>query len=497
MRWIFWLYCVNTFFLLVVAIREARRPTQALTWLTVGFVLPILGFVGYFITSNPLRIRRERQTPLYSEADKLPDSFSRSSSVIAQSLHQFTVHGLRSTQVQVLTNGSETFARLMESLHDAQRTIDLEYYIFRHDGIGSRMTDLLIERAREGVRIRFIRDGWASRKFPRSEITRMTDAGIECRTMFPVRFPWVLSTLNYRDHCKIVVIDGREAFTGGINVGDEYLGLNPNIGFWRDTHLRVIGEVQSDLQDIFDAHWEIASPERILLRRGSERPQHRLRSIEAPRIAAHSRLSTAWDVELATLDGATEAELSTARLPHAYVQTLEGDPEIPTQIIRQAYFTCITQAEKTIDITTPYFIPDADIIMAIKTAVARGVRVRLLVPHRVVPGVVGPASRTYYGELVEAGVHIYLYDKGMLHAKVMTIDGELSIVGAANYDMRSFRLDYEVCEVIYNIEVARGLIEQFNRDVSDSIPLRVEDVQRRSASQRIREQAARLLSPLL
>ncbi|WAH35892.1 phospholipase D-like domain-containing protein [Alicyclobacillus dauci] len=481
--------------MLVVAIREARRPAQALTWLTVGFVLPILGFVGYLITSNPLRIRRERLTSPYNESDKLPDSFSRSSSVIAHSLRQFSVHGLKTSRVQVLTNGSETFATLMESLHNAQRTIDLEYYIFRHDGIGSRMTELLIERAREGVRIRFIRDGWASRKFPRSEIARMMDAGIECRTMFPLRFPWVLSTLNYRDHCKIVVIDGREAFTGGINAGDEYLGLNPNIGFWRDTHLRIVGEVQSDLQDIFDAHWKIASPERVLLRRGSERAQYRLRNIEAP-IAAHSRLSTAWNTEIATFGGTSETELSTER-PYAYVQTLEGNPEIPTQIVRQAYFTCVTQADKTIDITTPYFIPDADIIMAIKTAVARGVRVRLLVPHRVVPGVVGPASRTYYGELVEAGVHIYLYDKGMLHAKVMTIDGELSIVGAANYDMRSFRLDYEVCEVVYNVDVARGLTEQFNRDVSNSIPLRIEDLQRRSVPQRIREQAARLLSPLL
>jgi phosphatidylserine/phosphatidylglycerophosphate/cardiolipin synthase-like enzyme len=190
---------------------------------------------------------------------------------------------------------------------------------------------------------------------------------------------------------------------------------------------------------------------------------------------------------------------NTEELQKAYVQTLEGNPGIPTQVIRQAYFICLTQATQTIDITTPYFVPDADIIMAIKTAVARGVRVRLLVPRQMdfTTVIVGAASRTYYGELLEAGVHIYLYNKGVLHAKLMIIDGEIAEVGAANYDMRSFRLDYEVCEVLYSADVARQLTEQFERDLTDSVPLRIEDLRQRSRSQRILEQGARLLSPLL
>jgi phosphatidylserine/phosphatidylglycerophosphate/cardiolipin synthase-like enzyme len=186
-------------------------------------------------------------------------------------------------------------------------------------------------------------------------------------------------------------------------------------------------------------------------------------------------------------------------LHKAYVQTLEGNPGIPTQVIREAYFICLTLATKTVDITTPYFVPDADIIMAIKTAVARGVRVRLLIPSQMDLStvVVGAASRTYYGELLEAGVHIYLYKKGVLHAKQMIIDGEIAEVGAANYDMRSFRLDYEVCEFIYSVDVARQLTEQFERDLTYSMRLRIEDLQQRSRSQRILDQGARLLSPLL
>jgi cardiolipin synthase len=179
------------------------------------------------------------------------------------------------------------------------------------------------------------------------------------------------------------------------------------------------------------------------------------------------------------------------------VQTFEGNPGISTQVIREAYFICLTQATKTVDITTPYFVPEADIIMALKTSVARGVRVRLLVPHHVIPKIAGHASRTYYGELLEAGVHIYMYQKGMLHAKLMVIDNEIAEVGSANYDLRSYRLNYEVCEFLYSADVARELTEQFDRDLTNSSVLRLEELLQRPISQRILDQAARLLSPLL
>lgn len=210
--------------------------------------------------------------------------------------------------------------------------------------------------------------------------------------------------------------------------------------------------------------------------------------------------SAEWGTELSTVDGTVVDDVpNTVKLKQAYVQTLEGNPGIPTQVIREAYFICLTQATQTIDITTPYFVLDADIIMALKTAVARGVRIKLLVPLKFDPTtvIVGAASRTYYGELLEAGVHIYLYKKGMLHAKLMIIDGEIAEIGAANYDMRSFRLDYEVCEFIYSADVARELTEQFERDLNDSVPLSIEDLLLRSRSQRILDQGARLLSPLL
>jgi cardiolipin synthase A/B len=506
--WIVGLYLLNTFFMLVVLIREVRRPVRALTWLTVGHVLPVIGFGLYLIASSPVRIKQAIPTSPNNGSDTLPDSFSRSASVIAQALRKLTVNGLRSARVQVLTNGVETYEKLIKSVQNAEKTIDLEYYIYRDDQIGRRITDLLIERAAAGVKVRFLRDGWGSRQFPRREIIRMMDAGIECRTLFPVRFPWLRSTLNYRDHCKIVVIDGKEAFTGGINIGDEYTGFQPNVGFWRDTHVRMVGEIAVDLQAIFNAHWNISSPERMKKRtRWNTKTKNTRKPFQGPRYKSNisspcaASLST-WSVELgAELSSmnsiGVNAAPSTKALQKAYVQTLQGNPGIPIQIIRQAYFICLTQATKTIDITTPYFVPDADIIMALKTSVTRGVRVRLLVPRHVDHKIVGAASRTYYGELLEAGVHIYLYDKGVLHAKLMTIDGDIAVVGAANYDMRSFRLDFEVSEVLYSADVAREITEQFERDLTDSVSLRIEDLLHRTLSQRILEQGARLFSSLL
>ncbi len=496
LEWIFYLYLLNAFLILFIAIWEVRRPAKALNWIIVVLVLPVIGFWLYLSISNPKLIHRKRLTSTQNEPDKLPDTYSGSASVIADALRHYTVHGLRVGQVQVFNTGIAKYEQLIKSLQKAQKTIDLEYYIYRDDQIGNLITELLIEKAVNGVQVRFIRDGWGSKKFPRQRILQMIEAGIECRTIFPLRFPWILSNWNYRDHCKIVTVDEKKAFTGGMNVGYEYTGLNPKVGFWRDTHLQIIGEASADLQTVFDVHWNIAVPERIKSKTNLETKSDVTKTNPIGRVDL-SRWSAELGSELSTIDGKVMDIYPTGTLHKAYIHTLEGNPGIPTPVIRQAYFICITQATKTIDITTPYFIPETDIIMALKTAVARGLRVRLLVPRHVDQKIVGFASRTYYGELIEAGVQIYQYDKGMLHAKVMIIDEEIAEVGAANYDMRSFRLNYEVCQVLYSVDVAKELTHQFELDLNDSVPLRIEDLLQRSLTERIIEQGARLLSPLL
>ncbi|KAF0818494.1 Cardiolipin synthase, bacterial type ClsA [Bacillus sp. ZZV12-4809] len=502
MEWIYFLYLLNTVFILYIAIWEVRRPSKALNWIVIALVLPIIGFLLYLSISNPNLIRRKRLIFSHNKSDKLPERYSDSASIIADALSNFSVGGLRTGKVQVLNNGIAKYEQLIESLQKAKKTIDLEYFIYRNDQIGNLITELLIEKVVNGVRVRFIRDAWGSKRFPRQKILQMEEAGVECRTIFPLKFPWILSNWNYRDHCKIVTIDSKESFTGGMNIGYEYTGLRPDVGFWRDTHLRIEGEATGDLQTIFDVHWNIAVPERIKSKAESEATKktteiqkYKSKEIYPPDL---SRWSAELGSELLSIEGRTDnTQSKTGELHKAYIHTLDGNPGISTPVIRQAYFILITQASKTIDISTPYFIPETDIIMALKTAVARGVRVRLLVPRHIDKKIVGFASQTYYGELIEAGVQICQYDKGMLHAKLMIIDGEIAEIGAANYDMRSFRLNYEVCQVVYSADVARELTEQFENDLTDSIPLRIEDLMQRSLTKRFVEQGARLLSPLL
>lgn len=493
MAWVLGIYGINTVLMVFVAFREARRPANALCSLILLQLLPLLGFLFYLFVATPLRLPRRRLTASSRGQQVLPSSFLPSTLITAKALNPFSVNGLGQGKIQMLTNGQHTFEALRTSIALAQHSIDMEYYIFRNDKVGKSFVDLLINKARAGVSVRFLKDGWGSRSLPNQVLRDMKAAGIQCRTFFPLRFSWLKGRLNYRDHCKIVIIDGKEAFTGGINIGEEYTGKKKNVGFWRDTHLCVVGESVADLQDIFNSHWETGS------RTSHETTTHVPTTNSAQVVRSANFKSTSFSAEVGLELGTASKYLANSSCGprDAFIQTFEGNPGLSTQVIRIAYFTCATQSTYSMDITTPYFIPDDDIIMALKTAVSRGVRVRLLLPKKIDHKVVDLASPTYYGELLEAGVEIYLYTKGILHAKVMVVDGEVSLVGAANMDMRSFHLDYEVCKVVYSREVASDLTGQFERDLREAYPITAQDLTKRSAITRVAQQGARILAPLL
>lgn len=318
MGWMAWLcavFAMNTVLLVIIALREARRSPEAVLWLTVSAVLPLLGFVVYIILTQ--RVKTKRAKLMNDSNNKvLPSSYGKSAAVISAALRRLSVGGLKQGRVQILTNGLKTYEELTYAIHHAEKSIDIAYYIYRDDQIGQLITDLLIKKAKQGVKVRFIKDGVGSSQFPRSEIALMQEAGIACRTTFPFRFPWLSRTLNYRNHCKIVVIDGREAFTGGINIGDEYTGLKSTVGFWRDTAVRIVGEAAADFQVIFDAHWDLSAPEKYIRISSRQRRQRRVKDhvvSPLPLKLQHNksmmaRLMTEWSAELgseldAWLDG--------------------------------------------------------------------------------------------------------------------------------------------------------------------------------------------------
>ncbi|SFU47722.1 phospholipase D-like domain-containing protein [Alicyclobacillus macrosporangiidus] len=551
MGWLCALYVAHALTLVAIAWRHVRRPAEALTWLLLGLVLPGLGPALYAWMARPLRtgrgpasaqgtghVPRGNRAPQASSAgaaergEKQPSAgaaetakstgsaatdappLGRAARAVATAIERLTGAPPLPAQVQVLCNGTETYDHLLRALRSAERTIDLDYYIYRDDHVGRLISDVLIARAEAGVRIRFLRDGVGSRSYPRAAAERLAAAGIACRVFFPLRFPWVDARLNHRDHCKIAIIDGQEAFVGGINVGDEYTGRKPGVGWWRDTHLRLRGEAVSQLQAAFEANWALADPDRAARAHGWRNPADAAAECDGPRGAdsatggatgrrarprpwrpAMSPAGRMWNVEFGP-DPLDDADVSEPPLP-ARAQTVAGRPDAPVQAVRDLYFLCITQAERRVDITTPYFVPDSDILAALKTAAMRGVRVRLLVPRRCDHVVVGMASRTFYRDLLQAGVEIYLYEPGVLHAKVMQVDDEIGIVGAANYDLRSFRLSYEVCQVMYSRPVAAELTRQFERDLQHSTRLVIAELDAQPRWQAALHQAARLLAPLL
>ncbi|WP_029421558.1 phospholipase D-like domain-containing protein [Alicyclobacillus macrosporangiidus] len=522
MGWLCALYVANVLALVAIAWRHVKRPAEALTWLLIGLVLPGLGPALYARMAQPLRTGagavEAGRAAAGAESAGLESAaappFGRAARAIAFAIERLTGAPPLPAQVQVLCNGTETYDHLIRALRSAERTIDLDYYIYRDDHVGRLVSDILIARAQAGVQIRFLRDGVGSRSFPRAAAERLAAAGIACRVFFPLRFPWLDARLNHRDHCKIAVIDGCDAFVGGINVGDEYTGRKPGVGWWRDTHLRIRGEAVSQLQAAFEANWALADPDQTarsqVLREFSESNMERddhggadsaagdssgRRARPRPWRPAMSPAGRMWNVEFGP-DPLDDADAPEPLLP-ARTQTVTGRPDAAVQAVRDLYFLCITQAERLVDITTPYFVPDSDILAAMKTAAMRGVRVRLLVPRRCDHVIVGMASRTFYRDLLQAGVEIYLYETGILHAKVMQVDDEIGIVGAANYDLRSFRLSYEVCQVMYSRPVAAELTRQFERDLEHSTRLTIADLDGQPRWQAALDQAARLLAPLL
>ncbi|MBX5437167.1 MAG: cardiolipin synthase, partial [Alicyclobacillaceae bacterium] len=407
--------------------------------------------------------------------------------------------------VQVLPSGPDKYRWLMNALERATRQIDMEYFIFRNDHVGRQILAILMERARCGVRVRFLKDGLGSWRFPRPVLRKMEQAGIECRTFFPLRPGWLWPMVNLRDHTKIVVIDGTQAFTGGINIGDEYTGRQPGVGPWRDTHLRLTGPAVQTLSNLFEVNWSVASPatgpDRQTSPQGADGRAVRAGPAAPARIRWAGAVAGEWAAEWAGQPPAASVEDAVSSgdsgVHPAWVQTVESGPDRPVQSIRQLFFVCLTQAERTVDVTTPYFVPDIDLTMAMQTAALRGVRVRLLLPRHCDHRIVGLASHTYYDDLMASGVEVYLYDGGVLHAKVMTVDGWVSVVGAANFDLRSFRLNYEVSELIVSQGVAQELKAQFEQDLKKARRLTYEEWARRGRLLRVAERAARLAAPLL
>ncbi|MDR3585046.1 MAG: cardiolipin synthase [Desulfosporosinus sp.] len=474
-----WLFLLSLIFLQVVLIGrvvllENRDPAKTVVWFGILAFLPILGYILYVvfgrktkgllfhhkhIPANRLdRMVRQQETDLnYGDISPQP-GLEAEQKLARLLLHSGFAPLAIHNQVEVLLNGGEKFQALFNALEGAIQHIHLSYYIFKDDEIGADVLKILARKAAAGVEVRVLLDGMGSISIAGGFMRNMRQAGIQAEWFFPIRFPYLTSKLNIRYHRKIVVVDGRTAFMGGLNIGDEYLSRDAKLGFWRDTHLKIEGEAVLSLQSIFLNDWFFVTHQEI--QGASYFPQSNISQV----------------------------------LP---VQIGASGPDSNWTSILQGFFSAITMAKHSVHIETPYFIPDESLIMALKTAALSGLDVRLLVQGIPEHKVTYWAMHSYFEELLQAGVKIFKYMKGILHAKILVIDNHLASVGSANLDNRSFYLHFEICAFMYDQSLAERLMLDFEQDLNDSSELNLKVFQSRPVSARLKESSARLFSAVL
>jgi cardiolipin synthase len=471
------IYAFTLFTVIRILLDTGHKP-KALSYILLAVLVPVLGSVAYFTLGVSYRKRRiyskklkSTNLLLQSVRQKL---FTATEQMIARDAPQLGGHAelaellynesrepLSRNRVALLNNGETKFPAVIADLEKAQEYIHIEYYIYEDDTIGNTVKDLLIRKVRDGVKVRFIYDDFGSRGLRRDFIKELKAGGVEAFPFYRIRWPFFASRLNYRNHRKIIVVDGHTGYVGGINVSDRYINPGNNL-YWRDAHVRIEGPAVWALQYTFLADWNFCSRQRV-------NPDEHL-----------------FPPALRSLAGAEEL-----------VQVVAGGPDYPRSGIMLSYFTAIAGASERIFLTSPYFIPNTSILDALRKAALSGKDVRILVPGQSDSGFVNAASRAYYQELLDCGVKIYQYQKGFVHSKTLIVDDCLSIVGTANMDHRSFDLNFEINAVIYGREFCSRLSDTFLEDIGHSKLITQAAWRRRKKSQVLTDRIARLFSPLL
>jgi cardiolipin synthase A/B len=439
--------------------------------------LPFAGIIFYFSVGINYRKNKLYQKKLRIDKEAFPDlelnvrQFSKEiitsrASELKQFLPLAKTLSRKPTsmnnQVSLLTNGETKFPALLKSLDQAKHHIHIEYYIYEDDQIGDEVAEMLIKKAKQGVKVRFIYDDYGSRHIKKKLIEKMKQEGVEASPFYQISLLFFANRLNYRNHRKIVVVDGLTGYVGGINISDSYDNRNENKYFWRDTHIKIDGMAVLNLQNIFLADWNFCTKQSI-------------------------HFSTQY-FPIQKRDDFFGNQL---------VQVVDSGPDSEHPNIKYSFIQAIQLAQKEILMTTPYFIPDNSFLDALKIACLSGVKVALIVPDISDSNFVNIACRSYYEDLLKIGVEIYQYKKGFIHSKTMLCDEYLSIIGTANLDNRSFDLNFEVNALVYDKNLAMEMKRQLILDMEASEKIDFEKWKARPLTKRLVEKIVHLFSPLL
>lgn len=472
------LFIINFIFCLIIIFFQRRNPATVWAWLLLLYFLPVLGFVLYFVLAQNFRkermfkmkeiegelkyaVRRQEESIFRKKLRLRDPELERFKSLILYNLNAGEAVLTDNNDVRIYTDGEDKFRDLIDEMEHARRYIHLEYYIIRNDALWKKIEEVLLRKARQGVKVRVLFDSMGQREMRRRDWERLEKGGVETAEFFPAllgKFQW---RLNYRNHRKIVVIDGRLGFVGGFNIGMEYLGRDRRFGYWRDTHLCIEGSAVISLAVRFVLDWNYAARQNLFL-----------------------------DDNLFVIPD----YIRSGRDP---IQIITSGPDSEYPKIRDNYLRLIHMARKNIYIQTPYFIPDQNIRDALVIAAKSGIDVRIMIPCKPDHPFVYWATYSYIGEMIDAGARCYTYDNGFLHSKCLCVDGLVSCVGTANMDIRSFELNFEVNTVIYSARTTQKLEEAFENDIAKSTIVTRKIYLGRSWIVKLKEQFCRLLSPVL
>ena len=445
---------------------ERRSPVSTLAWILALAWLPAIGIAVYYLV-GPRRLlrrkrRRKRSQRLVSEA---LDSLESETGDPARAEIARLLVGcgesppMRTERVDLYTEGQPCFEAMLEAVANAQHHVHLSYYIWSPDETGTRFRDALVDKARQGVKVRLLLDLVGSYDVSARFFAPLEAASGQVTWFNPVSLTrWRPRSTNFRTHRKIVVCDGRVAFTGGMNVSNTQTAEATGTRAWRDTHVSLEGAAVHALQRVFLEDWHYASDEVVA------------GSAYLPRASSRGE------------------EL---------VQIAASGPDGEVESIHKLFFAAIASAHRRVLITTPYFVPDEAITAALVSAAMRGVEVKLLVPAHGDNVLADLAARSYFPELLSAGVEVHEYAGRFIHAKTIVVDADLALVGSANIDNRSFRLNFEVCAAVYGASFTARLAAAFEDDLAESRPVKPRSLARAPFVQRLGESAARLLSPML
>ncbi len=485
MNWLLVYEIVYTVILILVCLRiiyDTGSTTKTLAYLLFAVFVPVAGIIFYFFFGINYRNRkmyskklmdnddmaRKLREDLYNyskETFNKADASVQTNRELAYMLVKESWSPLTSNNaVKILLNGENKFPEVLEALKEAKNHIHMEYYIYEDDEIGRAIEELLIQKVKEGVIVRFIYDDFGSHSIRRKLVPRLKANGIKAFPFLKVYFIAFANRLNYRNHRKIIVVDGKTAFVGGINVSDRYINKKGDTKkvFWRDTHLRIDGPGVQYLQYLFLCDWNFCANKKLQPDRFFFPPQQ-ISSIGGDKI----------------------------------VQIAASGPDSDTPTILFSILQAINLATKEILITSPYFIPGESLLDALIIASLSGISIKLLVPGKSDSILVNAAARSYYGDLLKAGVEIYQYTKGFIHAKTLVADQKIAIVGTANMDYRSFDLNFEVNSIVYDTGIANELSNIFYEDLKDAIKIDADAWSNRPKIKQLMEKTARLFSPLL